>query len=385
MINPEWDDEAIREQVQDEAIAAFSREMSNSLMILQNGLDQLRARFKDEEAFQWMQGACNQASNTLHSTVTIVGGHTQGKENFFLGEFVEQLFPELQQTIPFSLALRTHDNCQVCTSKRGLGYALKLLLQHVQQESGQELYAEVYRSEQDDFAYGVLTLNIVGSLQDKDSRWKMLKSTLLLQGAQLLEEPHAEGIRCHLMLEAAAEVESQTFQPTAVESSTALIVESEPRIAEMISNHLRAYGIQQVEVIHRPEEALDWLALHSPSLALIEYNLPGMSSWDLVQQAKPALEGGFIGLMSGYPLGNLQQEMRQLGLQGELLMKPFRGDDLSRLAMGLYAHDEIAAPKAVPAEEPTGDSVPESFNSTMRLKTKSNNQQCPPGFAPDLA
>ena len=384
-MNLNWNDDTIREQVQDEAIAAFSQEMGNSLMILQNGLDQLRTRFKDEDAFQWMQGACNQASNTLHSTISIIGGHSHGKENFFLGEFMEQLFPELQQGVPFALALRTHDNCQICASKRGLGHSLQLLLQHVQQEADQELYIEVYRSEQDEFAYGVLTLNIIGSLQGKDNRWKMLKTTLLLQGVQLLEEPHDEGIRCHLMLEAAAEIQAQNFRPTAVESSTALIVENEPRIAEMISKHLYAYGMRHVEVIHRPQEALEWLAQHSPSLALIEYNLPGMSGWDLIQQAKPALQGGYIGLMAGHHVGNLQQEMQQLGLHGELLMKPFRGDDLSRIVMGLYVEGESAAPKPASVVEPAADSVPESFNNTMRLKTKPKNQQCPPGFAPDLA
>ena len=64
-----------------------------------------------------------------------------------------------------------------------------------------------------------------------------------------------------------------------------LIIEDEPKIAELISLYLRKEGI---ETVHAPsgEEGLKELGREVPDLVILDINLPGMDGFEVLQEIR---------------------------------------------------------------------------------------------------
>ncbi len=62
-----------------------------------------------------------------------------------------------------------------------------------------------------------------------------------------------------------------------------LIVEDEPKLAELLRDYLRDAGFETA-MLHRGDEVLPWLARHTPRLILLDLMLPGMDGMTVCRE-----------------------------------------------------------------------------------------------------
>jgi CheY-like chemotaxis protein len=104
-----------------------------------------------------------------------------------------------------------------------------------------------------------------------------------------------------------------------------VVIEDDPRSAELVSLHLEAAGLTAV-VSPSGEEGLDAVRMLEPAAVILDIHLPGMSGWDVLASLKgdPATAGLPVVVVSVEP-----ERGRGFALgAAEYLVKPVRGEHL---------------------------------------------------------
>lgn len=109
-----------------------------------------------------------------------------------------------------------------------------------------------------------------------------------------------------------------------------LVVDDEPLVALMVEGMLEDLGHRVVGVVHNLPAAMDVLAVQSPQLAIVDFELGRVNSLDLLIECRT--RGVPVILSTGYGRDDLPSECRDLAL----LSKPFSNEQLeSAIALAL--------------------------------------------------
>ena len=124
----------------------------------------------------------------------------------------------------------------------------------------------------------------------------------------------------------------------------ALIVDDSEVLRRLIEMCLRPAGLE-IDSASTGAEAIEKAATFEPDLVLLDIGLPDMTGWDVLQAIRAAGAEGKVLILSGYE--DTHVEARRLGADGALV-KPFRNDELRKVALDLLASD-TATGAAAPA------------------------------------
>ncbi|AZQ66890.1 response regulator [Silicimonas algicola] len=108
------------------------------------------------------------------------------------------------------------------------------------------------------------------------------------------------------------------------EPLTILAVEDEALIAMELEDLLKDLGHNVMGPASTPAAAIELLQSRKPDVAVVDANLAGKSAQPVVDALKDA--GVPVILASGYE----PNELKQFGLEGLLVSKPYRAKDLAR-------------------------------------------------------
>jgi DNA-binding response OmpR family regulator len=134
--------------------------------------------------------------------------------------------------------------------------------------------------------------------------------------------------------------------------SIALVVEDEKDIARIFAKALRKGGFG-VEVVHTGDEAVEWLDAHTPSLVILDLQLPGVSGLEVFAhiRAQRQLSETAVIIVTAYP-----HIAEDLANQADcVLFKPVNQAELR----GLAARFGLERPKNRTPRTQIGDSKEE--------------------------
>jgi len=100
-----------------------------------------------------------------------------------------------------------------------------------------------------------------------------------------------------------------------------LIVEDEPKIAQLLEEYLQTKGGYSTHKIMRGDEVRDWVRQHSPDLVLLDLMLPGMDGIEVCKQLRSESEVPIIMVTA-----RVEEIDRLLGLElgaDDYICKPF--------------------------------------------------------------
>ncbi|MEM6885726.1 MAG: response regulator [Verrucomicrobiota bacterium] len=319
-----------------DALSLLTHDISNTLMVIQSRLDTLRNKVGNDRAFSDIEAACQQSGTVLRGALSLMCKHQNVKELFSLGEYLENQLEDLIHSANHSLRMRTHRDCQIYTSPTTLNLVMEQVLGHYRvdpHDSEPSLYIEVYKGAYDNDRFGIVQISGPGRLSSDTGVWKMLESLMQLQGGELVVNTSKEEPQINLMFPVFQKRHSIYTMRNQTEVNTAMIVEDNRDVAESVSMTIRALGISNVEIFNKPAEAVTWLSSHTPGLVITDYSMFGMNGIEFLKQSETALASSTVVLMSGMPMDDFQDELDELQIQVEVLMKPLKGDDLLRVVM----------------------------------------------------
>ena len=122
---------------------------------------------------------------------------------------------------------------------------------------------------------------------------------------------------------------SSTRDPGKGEGSitgSVLIVDDEAGVAHLCKRILERSGMS-VTAFTTPEEGLHFLDLHSVDLLLVDFRMPGIDGFQLMEQAHHKYPDLAVVIMTGYGTLETAIEALQRGADG-LVLKPFTGKEL---------------------------------------------------------
>lgn len=305
-------------------------------MVIQSRLDTLRNKVGSDRAFTDIEAACHQSGTVLRGALSLMSKHENPKQLLTLGSYLESQLELIIQNSHHSLSLRTHLECEIYTSPETLNLVMEQVLSHyraIPNDSAPSLYIEVYKGAFENNRFGIIQISGPGKLTDDPSSWKMLESLMHLQGGELVINTSQENPQINLMFPIFQKRQSVYAIRSQTEVNTAMIIEDNVDVAEAVSMTLKALGILQVEIFHKPTDAITWLGDHTPGLAITDYSMFGMTGIDFLKQSETALASSTVVLMSGMPSEEFEDELQELSIPVEVLMKPLKGDDLLRVVM----------------------------------------------------
>jgi PAS domain S-box-containing protein len=100
-----------------------------------------------------------------------------------------------------------------------------------------------------------------------------------------------------------------------------LVVDDDATVGDMIGDLLGEQGHNAV-VIRDPAAALAHLAVNPAQLLITDLDLPDMSGWQLARRVREQHPTVLVGLITGWPLGASDDELKQRGVDF-VLSKPF--------------------------------------------------------------
>lgn len=319
-----------------DALSLLTHDISNTLMVIQSRLDNLRNKVGDDRAFTDIQDACTQSSTVLRGAVSLIAKHENPKELIRLGEYLENHLDQVIHSANHSLRIRTHRECEIYTSPRTLMLVIEQVLKHyyaIPEDQEPSLFIEVYKGAFENTKFGIVQISGPGKLDSDSSTWKMLESLMQLQGGELVINPEDGNPQVNLMFPVFQKRHSVYAIRNQTEVNTAMIIEDNRDVAETVSMTLQALGISQVEIFHKPADAMEWLHKHTPGLVITDYSMFGMNGIEFLKQCESALASSTVVLMSGMPPEDFEEELEELQIPVETLMKPLKGDDLLRIVM----------------------------------------------------
>ena len=108
---------------------------------------------------------------------------------------------------------------------------------------------------------------------------------------------------------------------------TAICVDDEPLVLQLTLSLFRDLpGFQEVEGFAGPLEALDWLENHTPDIALLDIDMPGMNGLELARRIRDMHPDTAVIFLTGY--SEYALDAFQLHASG-YLMKPINREKLA--------------------------------------------------------
>ena len=110
---------------------------------------------------------------------------------------------------------------------------------------------------------------------------------------------------------------------------SALVIEDERDIARIFAKALRAGGFE-VEIVHAGDEAIEWLGAHTPTLVVLDMQLPGVSGTEIFAhiRSQPQLSEVATIIVTAYP--HIAEDLRNEA--DCVLFKPVSQAELRDLA-----------------------------------------------------
>jgi two-component system response regulator (stage 0 sporulation protein F) len=105
-----------------------------------------------------------------------------------------------------------------------------------------------------------------------------------------------------------------------------LIVDDAGPVVVLCVNVLQALGYA-VKGANRGENAVELLRRESFDLMVLDYKMPGMSGFEVFQQARGLHPGMAVVLVTGHATPEIIEEANRLGFNA-ILLKPFTSDEL---------------------------------------------------------
>lgn len=105
-----------------------------------------------------------------------------------------------------------------------------------------------------------------------------------------------------------------------------LVVDDDPNVADLLRDVLGDQG-HDVGLASSIEDAIDWLKDNRCDVMVTDLDLRGTSGWKLARRVRETLPNIVIGLITGWPLGAPDGELRARGVDF-VLTKPFTADAL---------------------------------------------------------
>ena len=123
---------------------------------------------------------------------------------------------------------------------------------------------------------------------------------------------------------------------------TAICVDDEPLVLQLTLSLFRDLpGFQEVEGFAGPLEALDWLENHTPDIALLDIDMPGMNGLELARRIRDMHPDTAIIFLTGY--SEYALDAFQLHASG-YLMKPINREKLaSEVEYALSGRNRVTA------------------------------------------
>ena len=115
----------------------------------------------------------------------------------------------------------------------------------------------------------------------------------------------------------------------------ALIVDDSDVLRRLIEMCLRPAGFE-IATASTGEDAVELASEFQPDLVLLDIGLPDMTGWEVLEKlrASGTSSDAKVLILSGYE--DVHTEAKRLGADGALI-KPFRNDELRRVAVDLLA------------------------------------------------
>lgn len=105
-----------------------------------------------------------------------------------------------------------------------------------------------------------------------------------------------------------------------------LIVDDAGPVVVLCVNVLQALGYA-VKGANRGEAAMEMIRKESFDLMVLDYKMPGMSGFDVFEQARPLHPKMAVVLVTGHGTPDIVNEANRLGFNA-ILLKPFTSDEL---------------------------------------------------------
>jgi two-component system response regulator (stage 0 sporulation protein F) len=105
-----------------------------------------------------------------------------------------------------------------------------------------------------------------------------------------------------------------------------LIVDDAGPVVVLCVNVLQALGYA-VKGANRGEAAMDMIRKESFDLMVLDYKMPGMSGFEVFEQARPLHPNMAVVLVTGHGTPDIVNEANRLGFNA-ILLKPFTSDEL---------------------------------------------------------
>ncbi|MCK5690480.1 response regulator [Myxococcota bacterium] len=118
-----------------------------------------------------------------------------------------------------------------------------------------------------------------------------------------------------------------------------LVVDDDPSVGELIKDLLTEEG-HQVRLAETAEEAKRILGEIQPHLLITDLDLPDLSGWQLARSARSEHKDIIVGLITGWPLGANDAELRARGVDF-VLSKPFSIDHFTRTIKKIISNEKI--------------------------------------------
>lgn len=105
-----------------------------------------------------------------------------------------------------------------------------------------------------------------------------------------------------------------------------LVVDDAGPVVVLCVNVLQALGYV-VKGANRGETAVELMRKEPFDLMVLDYKMPGMSGFEVYEQARAILPGMAVVLVTGHGTPEIMNEANRMGFQA-ILLKPFTSDEL---------------------------------------------------------
>jgi len=124
-----------------------------------------------------------------------------------------------------------------------------------------------------------------------------------------------------------------------------LVVEDEPRLAEMVVGYLETNGYT-AESVSRGQDAIDWLTQHRADVVLLDLGLPDIDGLDVCARIRPSFDGSILILTAR---GDSLDEVAGLDAGADdYIAKPVRPEALlARLRAYLRRRSRLSGSSAI--------------------------------------
>jgi DNA-binding NtrC family response regulator len=107
-----------------------------------------------------------------------------------------------------------------------------------------------------------------------------------------------------------------------------VVVDDEPPIMQLCVKVLEQQG-HVVDGFTRGEDALEKLSAHPADLLVVDYKMPGLNGFEVIQRARSLRPDLRVVMITGHGTREVIGEAMQAGVNG-IILKPFTPSELSK-------------------------------------------------------